>query len=111
MDDFEFSLRLAHGPAPHQIISADATIVKHSVGNLTLLTQPLNSSASHGSFAEKKAKLQSPKYGSLLVLNREVTAHDEWHEDAIEARAADMFALAQSAWPIPADITLSSTEA
>lgn len=85
--------------------------LKHSVGNLTLLTQPLNSSASHGSFAEKKAKLQSPKYGSLLVLNREITSHDEWHEDAIETRAAELYALARSTWPIPADITLSSTEA
>lgn len=77
--------------------------LKHSIGNLTLLTQPLNSTISHGPFAAKRAALQSPQYGSLLVLNREVTSHSEWDEAAIEKRATDLFDLARTVWRVSDD--------
>ncbi|WP_404414770.1 DUF262 domain-containing protein [Brevundimonas vesicularis] len=83
--------------------------LKHSVGNLTLLTQPLNSSSSHAAFTDKKVKLQSPEHGSLLVLTREVTANDIWDEDAIERRSRDLFGVARSIWSIPAAEPTSST--
>jgi hypothetical protein len=79
--------------------------LKHSVGNLTLLTQPLNSSVSHGPFDAKREALLSPEYGSLLVLNREITANQTWDEAVIEERATAMFALARKIWAMPMDAT------
>jgi hypothetical protein len=75
--------------------------LKHSVGNLTLLTQPLNSSVSNGPYEAKRAALQSAQFGSLLVLNREITDHDVWDEETIEARSANLFTLARAIWACP----------
>jgi hypothetical protein len=91
--------------------SEDETIVgqiirrnrlKHSIGNLTILTQPLNSSVSNGPYDAKRTALQSPQFGSLLVLNREITQHETWDEAVIEARSADLFTLARAIWRCPA---------
>jgi len=76
--------------------------LKHSIGNLTLLTQPLNSSVSNGPYDRKRAALQSPEHGSLLVLNREITQHEDWDEEAIERRSAELFSRAQLIWPFAA---------
>lgn len=70
--------------------------LKHTVGNLTLLTQPLNSSVSNASFNIKKVALNEH---SLLVLNRELVAHDRWAEDTIEVRSEELFKLALQIWP------------
>lgn len=75
--------------------------LKHSVGNLTLLTQPLNSSVSNGPFGVKRDALSSPEHGSLLVINREITAHNTWDEATIEERANGLFAIARKIWAMP----------
>lgn len=75
--------------------------LKHNIGNLTLLTQPMNSAQSNSSWVEKRALMQDPARGSLLVINKEITALDNWDEAAIEARAAALFLLALSIWPYP----------
>lgn len=72
--------------------------LKHTIGNLTLLTQPLNSSVSNAGFNEKKLALNEH---SLLVLNRELVTHDDWDEVAIERRSADLLKLALQIWPYP----------
>ncbi len=72
--------------------------LKNTIGNLTLLTQPLNSSVSNGSFEAKRAALAEH---SLLVLNREITHQTHWNEDQIEARSRSLFSLAKSLWPAP----------
>lgn len=64
--------------------------LKESFGNLTLLTKPLNSSVSNGPYAGKRAALQEH---SLLVLNREIAAHESWDEDTITARGKGLFEL------------------
>lgn len=69
-----------------------------SFGNLTLLTQPLNSSISNGPFKAKKSALSEH---SLLVLNREITQSDEWDEDLISVRGETLFEIAKELWPIP----------
>lgn len=46
--------------------------------------------------------LLEPERGSLLVLNKEVTAVNEWDEAAIEARGAALFSFAAAIWPFPA---------
>lgn len=53
-----------------QIVRRDR--LKHNIGNLTLLTQPLNSKQSHAPWTQKREELQDPEHGSLLVLNKEV---------------------------------------
>lgn len=72
--------------------------IKHTIGNLTLLTQPLNSSISNGPFVGKRDSLQQ---NSLLVLNREVTQNEAWNEESILARGKALFDVARTLWPIP----------
>ncbi|AJC80950.1 hypothetical protein IE4803_CH03794 [Rhizobium etli bv. phaseoli str. IE4803] len=73
--------------------------LKESFGNLTLLTKPLNSAVSNGPYECKRAALQDH---SLLVLNREITAHQAWGEETIVARGQSLFELAKSIWKLPA---------
>lgn len=72
--------------------------LKESFGNLTLLTQPLNSTVSNGPFSGKKDAL---KEHSLLVLNSEIARQDTWDEAKILVRGAQLFDLAKTIWPIP----------
>ncbi|MCE9649629.1 MAG: DUF262 domain-containing HNH endonuclease family protein [Parvibaculum sp.] len=72
--------------------------VKETFGNLTLLTQPLNSSVRHGPFSAKRIALQDH---SLLVLSREVTQNDHWDEDVISKRGKALFAIARDLWKLP----------
>lgn len=69
-----------------------------SFGNLTLLTRPLNSTVSNGAYVTKRAAL---KDHSLLVLNRELTRQDDWHEETILERGAALFSVAKDVWPLP----------
>ncbi|MRD73135.1 DUF262 domain-containing protein [Rhodocyclus tenuis] len=76
--------------------------LKDSIGNLTLLTQPLNSTVSNGPWAGKRQALEDH---SLLVLNREVSKHETWDEKAITARSDALFKVALQVWALPASIT------
>jgi hypothetical protein len=73
--------------------------LKESFGNLTLLTKPLNSSVSNGPYEGKRAALQEH---SLLVLNREISSHEQWDEDTIIARGKGLFEIAKGIWALPA---------
>ena len=75
--------------------------LKHNVDNLTLLTQPMNSKQSHAALMQKRLSLQDSEYGSLLALNKEIVASEDWDEAAIEARSAKLFELADSIWSGP----------
>jgi hypothetical protein len=77
--------------------------LKHNVGNLTLLTQPMNSKQSHAAWDQKRQALQDPRHGSLLVLNKEITANEIWDEAAIQTRSSTLFELATLLWPFPAN--------
>ncbi|MBO6724529.1 MAG: DUF262 domain-containing protein [Rhizobiaceae bacterium] len=68
----------------------------NSIGNLTLLTQPLNSSVSNGPYKEKWKTIRAQ---SLLMISRGAMDLESWDEQAIENRAKDMFALAKNIWP------------
>ena len=72
--------------------------VKHSFGNLTLLTQPLNSSVSNSAFEVKKPEILK---NSALALNRYFHDKDVWNEDLIAARGEALFTLAVERWPYP----------
>lgn len=69
-----------------------------SFGNLTILTQPLNTAVSNGPYEDKRNAIRDH---SLLVLNREITACDVWDEDAITDRGEKLFAVAKTIWKLP----------
>ena len=68
------------------------------LGNLTLVTQKLNSNLSNGPWEEKKKALHSH---SSLFLNRNLldSAPDEWNESAIRERSAQLAKLIVQIWP------------
>lgn len=68
------------------------------LGNLTLLTGPLNSSVSNGSYSVKMPAVRSH---SGLALNRELADYDDWNEERIAERGAALFRIAQKIWQAP----------
>ena len=72
----------------------------NAIGNLTLLTQELNSSISNGPF---EAKAKAIVADSDLRLNAWLRTPPipEWSEDAIVARGEELFKIASSIWQRP----------
>lgn len=68
-------------------------------GNLTILTQALNSSVSNSEWKEKKPALLT---ASLLPINQQLHAYELWDETKIEARSKELFERALQIWPRPA---------
>jgi len=73
----------------------------HSLGNLTLLTQPLNSEVSNGPFRIKRPEITKQ---SLLILNsyfQRFSDGDRWDEDTIIERGKRLAELALRVWEHP----------
>ena len=71
--------------------------IVHSIGNLTLVNQKLNSTLSNEPWSKKRGTLN--RY-SLLFLNRMVLAdRSDWDEEAIAARADQLYQVAVKVWP------------
>ncbi|MCX5991387.1 MAG: DUF262 domain-containing protein [Chloroflexi bacterium] len=73
----------------------------HSLGNLTLLTQPLNSEVSNGPFRAKRAEITKQ---SLLILNsyfQQFSDDDVWNETTIRTRSERLADLAVRLWAYP----------
>lgn len=73
----------------------------HTFGNLTLLTQPLNSSVSNASYEVKRPKIEE----SVLKLNRYFRQVHVWDEDAVRTRGERLFEVARKIWPYPEVLT------
>jgi hypothetical protein len=69
-----------------------------TIGNLTILTQALNSSISNGPWKQKRPELLSH---SLLPINLQLRNAEVWDEAAIENRSNDLFKRALNLWPRP----------
>jgi hypothetical protein len=69
----------------------------HSIGNLTVVTQPLNAAMKNAGFAQKKQYLRE----SVLALNRYFDQIPDWDEQAIEDRAESLFSHARTIWSGP----------
>ena len=69
--------------------------LKHTLGNLTLITVEGNTKASNSAFAQKKIWLKK----SLLAMNVHITNHAKWNEETIEERSAMLADLAVDVWP------------
>lgn len=72
----------------------------HRLGNLTLLTESLNSAVSNGPWPTKRAKIA--KY-DVFLMNRyfDNEATVSWDEASIDVRTNTMIAALLSTWPVP----------
>lgn len=72
----------------------------HTIGNLTLVTQPLNSALSNNPWSEKRTEI---KDHSLTTINRDLIEHagDAWDEATILARSKRLGDIAIQIWPGP----------
>ena len=71
--------------------------MKNTLGNLTLVTQPLNSAISHGPFSVKKPELAR----SALLLNRMIAEQVAWGEEQITTRGIALAEKACAYWARP----------
>jgi Protein of unknown function (DUF1524) len=71
---------------------------KHTFGNLTLLTQPLNSSVSNSAFEIKRPEILK---NSALALNRYFHDQQNWDEARITVRGEALFTHTFGKWPYP----------
>ena len=74
--------------------------MRETLGNLTMVSNPLNSSLSNGPFVAKKAKLAAE---SQLRMNRYFAefARDTWFERDIVQRGKVLAQMAMRLWPRP----------
>lgn len=70
----------------------------HVLGNLTVVTTPLNSGLSNQAWEAKRAHLAQH---SVLLLNNELAQHDEWNEATITARGERLADKIIGLWPGP----------
>lgn len=73
----------------------------NKLGNLTLVTSPLNSTMSHGPFS---AKLPALRAHASLALNRELQAFVDWDEECVKTRGATLLDVARKVWSPPQEI-------
>ena len=73
----------------------------NKLGNLTLVTSPLNSTMSNGPFS---AKLPALRAHASLALNRELNEFDHWDEDCVTMRGAALFEIARQLWMPPLEL-------
>lgn len=74
----------------------DRNRIIHTIGNLTLVNQPLNSTMSNYGWDEKSKILR--KHFNLF-LNKEVVDEPEWDEDKIRERSHHLAQVAMKVWP------------
>jgi hypothetical protein len=74
----------------------------HTIGNLTLLTGPLNSKVSNGPWAGDSGKCAALKLHDVLILNRGIVQNeDPWTHDRIRNRTRELTDEIIALWPVP----------
>lgn len=66
------------------------------LGNLTILTQKLNSSISHAAWDRKRTSL---KNHTVLLMNTYLAEQEYWNEELVESRTAHLAQLICTIWP------------
>jgi Protein of unknown function DUF262/Protein of unknown function (DUF1524) len=89
-------LHQRHEADPAAIATRRRNAGVQTIGNLTIVTQPLNSAASNSAWDVKKRELMK---SSLLPLNQQLFDIPVWDEFAIEARSAELLERALQLWP------------
>jgi hypothetical protein len=82
----------------HITLKVKRDSVIDTLGNLTLLTGPLNSSVSNGPFS---VKMPAVRAHSSLALNRELIEYEDWNEETISIRGMALFGTAKKIWIAP----------
>lgn len=78
-----------------KILMDDRQRYIHTFGNLTLLTEALNPALGKAGWSVKREKIGQ----SLLAINRDIAAYDEWSKSEIENRAGALAKVAVTIWP------------
>lgn len=81
---------------PNAAATKKRNSILHTLGNLTLLTQKLNSSVSNGRWNDKKKEIL---LHSALPINRYLQDIEAWNEEEISNRSEKLFQLALELWP------------
>jgi len=91
-----------HWPLPAGVDAKQAEELReeviHDLGNLTLMTQALNSTISNGPAANKLPEIA---LNSTLLLNAYFQRRSSWTETDIQQRSAVLFDIAKQIWPGP----------
>ena len=89
-------------PLPEGVDTDAATYERntliHSIGNLTLATQKLNSSMSNAPWKSKRDELRGH---SVMLLNNELLTRPTWDEENIRSRSRRVAELVSARWPGP----------
>lgn len=95
-----------HWPLPADVPAHQASARRqrllHTIGNLTLLSEQLNTSISNGAWAASngvKGKREAIAKHTVLHLNKQVCELTVWSEAEIERRSEALFVVAQAIWP------------
>jgi hypothetical protein len=91
---------------PRALATRRRNALVQTFGNLTIVTQGLNSAASNSGWDRKKDELAR---WSLLPINRDLAQNDEWSDGSIETRGRALFLQAQKLWPGPDQAAASSS--
>ena len=91
-------LEWAEADDPRAEATRHRNALMQTVGNLTILTQSLNSAVSNSPWEVKKPELLQ---SSLLPINQQLYGVERWDEDAISRRGRDLFNKALEIWPKP----------
>jgi hypothetical protein len=78
------------------ISDEDKALYCKRIGNLALLTTPINTQAGNDSFAFKKQFYAQSDY----LLTKNLTAYESWDKDSIASRQTMLAGIAVKAWPL-----------
>ena len=92
---FDFSIKEDESAVGHIVRRRR---LKHSIGNLSLVTRSFNSRLSNKGFELKKAEFREQ---SVLMLNKDIAQETEWNEEIIEKRSKRISEFAKEIWPVP----------
>jgi hypothetical protein len=90
---------------PRAISTRNRDGIIHTIGNLTLLRQALNSSVSNEAWTAKKPALLK---ASLLPINLQLAEFDRWDEKAIAQRGLSLLKRALELWPAPPQVKVGN---
>ena len=90
-------------PLPEDSREEERDQLVHTLGNLTLLTDSLNSTVSNGPWSGPNGKKEGLEGHDVLLLNRDLLkrAGDEWTDDAVRVRTGDLTRAILRIWPAP----------
>lgn len=107
IDDYPYAVEMPSDDG--ETVEQTRLRILHTIGNLTLLTQELNSSVSNGPYPNKRNEIIEH---SDLRLNAWMRKDDKirWSEDDILDRSTTLFAYAKNIWPLPIKILATGVD-